>query len=63
MEVKLELKTVQDIEKILREGEPSHRRDSLKLLLKWRDEVGLEKDLETEQLIERLITEYHATGE
>ena len=51
----LRLETVRDVENILRTGGPSHRRDALVLLLKWRDQVGLRKTPHAQLRIHHLL--------
>lgn len=60
---RLELKTVQELERTLRHGGPSHREGALQVLRKWAWETGLECDAETRRLVNQLAAEFLPPGQ
>ena len=59
----LELKTVKELVKIFEETDENsvYRYDAIKLIKKWKEELGLKKGKETDILLEELLRKYEQT--
>jgi hypothetical protein len=63
MAIRLERKTVQELEQILYSGSSSHKECSLRVLQNWATDPELEMEAETRQLLRKLITDFLGSSE